>query len=173
MLTIILILSSIVSSSAQTETRKPVSEKHADKFGLLVVQTYSGRFAPLQTLASDVMHKISRMDKFETAEKGELTKMQVFLDIQIDPEFWKKQKIIYVREESVREALGMQEKHASFLDFFDDKTKENLKEAIAAYLEVALKHGDPIPQNEVIEFTQPVMVEKLKSRQKVITPTYA
>ncbi len=127
MLTIILILSSIVSSSAQTETRKPVSEKHADKFGLLVVQTYSGRFAPLQTLASDVMHKISRMDKFETAEKGELTKMQVFLDIQIDPEFWKKQKIIYVREESVREALGMQEKHASFLDFFDDKSQYKLR----------------------------------------------
>jgi len=54
-----------------------------------------------------------------------------------------------------------------------EETKENLKEAIAAYLEVALKHGDPIPQNEVIEFTQPVMVEKLKSRQKVIIPTYA
>ncbi len=54
-----------------------------------------------------------------------------------------------------------------------EETKENLKEALVGYLEVCLEHGDPIPHNDIFEFTQPVLVEKLKTKQKVEIPVYA
>lgn len=41
-----------------------------------------------------------------------------------------------------------------------EETKEHLKEAIAGILEVALKYGDPIPQEEAtVEYIQSFTVE--------------
>ena len=96
-----------------------VSIEHAEKFGHLIVQTYGGRFAPINTLAYDVMHKISRKDKFDIAERGKMEAMQVFMDMPLNGEFWKKQKIIYVREKAVISILGLQGKYAAFNDFFN------------------------------------------------------
>ena len=47
--------------------------------------------------------------------------MQVFLDMQLDINFWKSQKIIYIREQSVRNVLGITSAYGSFNDFFDEK----------------------------------------------------
>ena len=52
--------------------------------------------------------------------------MQVFLDIPLHAEFWKDQKIIYVREKSVTNIIGINEKYASFRDFFDEKNQYKL-----------------------------------------------
>ncbi|MEL4455103.1 cytochrome c biogenesis protein CcsA [Lutimonas vermicola] len=106
-----------------------VSETHADQFGELIVQTYDGRFAPVHTLAVDVMHKISRKDKFDIpGRRGEMTLMQVFFDIALNAEFWKTQKIIYVREKSVADIIGIKGKYASFKDFFDQNNEFKLKD---------------------------------------------
>lgn len=96
-----------------------INSEHANKFGHLITQTYDGRFAPINTLAYDVMHKISRKDKFEIEGKGTMDAMQVFLDLTLNPEFWKQQKIIYVREKSVMSIIGKDGKYASFNDFFN------------------------------------------------------
>ncbi len=96
-----------------------VSSEHAGTFGHLIVQTYDGRFAPVNTLAYDVMHKISRKDKFNIPGKDKMDAMQVFLDLPLNPEFWMQQKIIYVREESVMNNIGLEGKYVSFNDFFD------------------------------------------------------
>ncbi|WP_338407543.1 cytochrome c biogenesis protein ResB, partial [uncultured Flavobacterium sp.] len=79
-------------SHEHQETQRTVSAEHADKFGEVIVQTYEGRFAPVHTLAVDVMHKISRKDKFEIPGRGKMTAIQVFLDMPINTEFWKNQK---------------------------------------------------------------------------------
>lgn len=97
-----------------------VSQEHADKFGELVVQTHEGRFEPVHTLAFDVLHKLSRKDKIYAEGKGELNTIQVFMDMITDPEYWMGQKIIYVRETSVREILGVTGKYASYNDFFNN-----------------------------------------------------
>jgi len=96
-----------------------ISAAHAKKFGHLITQTFDGRFAPINTLAFDVMHKISRKDKFEIEGKGKMDAMQVFLDLTLNPEFWKAQKIIYVREKSVMSVIGKEGKYAAFNDFFN------------------------------------------------------
>lgn len=115
-----------------------VSEAHADKFGELIVQTYEGRFAPIHTLAVDVMHKISRKDKFDISGRGEMSLMQVFLDIPLNAEFWKTQKIIYVREKSVADIIGIEGKYASFSQFFNDKNEYKLRE----FAETAFRKAD-------------------------------
>lgn len=115
-----------------------VSAEHADKFGELIVQTYVGRFAPLNTLAVDVIHKISRKDKFDIPGRGKMTAIQVFLDMPLNPEFWKTQKIIYIKEQSVTDVIGISGKYVSFNDFFDEKGAYRL----AAFAETAFRKPD-------------------------------
>ena len=125
-----LMTGSLVAQNNHTHEINPysVSETHADQFGELIVQTYDGRFAPVHTLAVDVMHKISRKDKFDIpGRRGEMTLMQVFFDIALNAEFWKTQKIIYVREKSVADIVGIKGKYASFKDFFDQNNEFKLK----------------------------------------------
>jgi cytochrome c-type biogenesis protein CcsB len=103
------------------ENRNPVSIEHAEKFGHLLVQTYDGRFAPVNTLAYDVLHKISRKDKFDIPGKGKLNAMQIFLDFPLNSAFWSEQKIIYVREKPIMDLIGAEGKYASFNDFFTEQ----------------------------------------------------
>ncbi len=104
-----------------------VSVQHAGKFGRLIVQTYEGRFKPVNTLAYDVLHKISRKDKFEVPKYGKMNAMQVFIDLPVNAEFWKQQKMIYVREKSVMGIIGTEGKRASFNDFFNEDGSYKLK----------------------------------------------
>lgn len=107
-----------------------VEKAHAEKFSRLIVQGNDGRFQPVHTLASDVIHKISRKDKFEFSETGELNAVQVFLSMMVNPELWKQKKIIYIREESVKEAVGVTASHAAFDDFFDTHNNYKLQQHV-------------------------------------------
>lgn len=100
---------------AQTNISPPVNRDQAEKFGHMLTQTFDGRFEPVHSLAYDVMHKISRKDKFEVAGKGDMDAVQVLMDMVLAPEFWKGQKIIYIREKPIRAFLGIDGKYASFL----------------------------------------------------------
>jgi cytochrome c-type biogenesis protein CcsB len=102
---------------SQNQIQAPISEEHADAFGHLIVQTYDGRFSSVHSLATDVIHKISGKDNFTTATKGKMGAMQLFLDMHLDPEFWKNQRLIVVREEALRDIIGISGKYASFYDF--------------------------------------------------------
>lgn len=115
-----------------------VSAEHADKFGELIVQTYEGRFAPLHTLAIDVMHKVSRKDQFNIPTRGKMSAIQVFLDLTLNAEFWKNQKVIYVRERSVTDIIGITGKYAAFNDFFDEKQQYKL----SSFSETAFRKAD-------------------------------
>lgn len=142
-LSVIFLLGLSTLSYSQTGSDKIVSSEHADKFGHLIVQTYDGRFEPMHTLAYDVMHKLSRKDKFYVEDKGgSLDAMQVFIDMIIDPDFWKKQDIIYVREQSVRDVLGVKGSYACYNDFLNDDNTYKL----ASYSEKAFRKK-PSEQN--------------------------
>ncbi|MHC1706610.1 MAG: cytochrome c biogenesis protein CcsA [Bacteroidales bacterium] len=117
-----------LNSYSQKPVQPPVSPAHAGKFGQLLVQTYDGRFEPVHTMAYDILHKVSRKDQFDIPGKGKMNALQVYLDIMMDGQFWQQQKIIYIREESVREVLGINGKYASILDFYDKQSKYKLAE---------------------------------------------
>ncbi|MBK6966793.1 MAG: cytochrome c biogenesis protein CcsA [Bacteroidales bacterium] len=117
-------------SYAQQGLPGPINADHAEKFGRLISQTYDGRFEPAHSLAYDVMHKISRKDKFNIEGKGEMNAVQVLMDMMLYPEFWKQQNIIYVREKSVREVIGINDKYASFTDFFNSSGEYKLQQYV-------------------------------------------
>ncbi len=96
-----------------------VSSAHAEKMGHVITQTFDGRFEPVHTLAYDAIHKISKKDELDIPGVGKMDAMQLFLDMFLNSNFWKAQKVIYVKEKSVQDVLGVDGKYASFQDFFD------------------------------------------------------
>jgi cytochrome c-type biogenesis protein CcsB len=126
----VFILGMNLISFGQQDVSKPVIADHADKFGHLLSQTFDGRFEPIHSLAYDVMHKISRKDEFNIDEKGKMSAMQVLLDMILFPDFWKQQKMIYVREKSVQDILGINTTYASFLDFFNNNNEYKLQKFV-------------------------------------------
>lgn len=122
----IILLSIGTTSSAQAVNH--VSAAEADKFAHLVVQTYDGRFEPVHSLAYDIMHKISKKDEFNIEGAGKMNAMQVTMDMILNTEFWKKQKMIYVREKAVQDVLGITGNHAAYDDFFDAKGNYKLRD---------------------------------------------
>jgi len=112
---------------SQNSSAKIVDSKHAEKFGELLTQTYDGRIAPIHTLALDLMHKISKKEKFNIDGKGKLNAMQAFIDMMADAEFWQQQKIIYISQQGIKDILGITGNYASFTDFFDANSTYKLE----------------------------------------------
>ncbi|MCK5442482.1 MAG: cytochrome c biogenesis protein ResB, partial [Maribacter sp.] len=139
-----------------------VSREHADKFAEMMVLTYEGRYSPINTLAIDVMHKISRKDIITIPARGEMTANQMFLDIPLNVEFWKNQKIIYIREEAVSDLLGITETYASFNTFFNQKGEYLL----GAYAEEASRK----PEAERNTLDKEVI--KINERLEIFMMTY-
>ncbi|PCH72895.1 MAG: hypothetical protein COB98_11365 [Flavobacteriaceae bacterium] len=104
-----------------------VSETHATKFGALVTQTYEGRFAPIHTVAIDVIHKISKKDYVEIPGRGKISAVQLFLDMPLNPDFWKEQKLIYVSDQSINDVINVQGERVAFRDFFTPKGDYKLR----------------------------------------------
>ncbi len=133
LLTILLIIGMSSVSFSQNLNNKIVDAKHAEKFGRLLSQTYDGRFAPVNTLALDVMHKVSKQESFTIVGKGKLDALQALLDMIVEPDFWQKQAIINVSLKEIRDLIGISTENASFTDFFDNggryKLEKNINES--------------------------------------------
>lgn len=87
---------------------------HAKSFGELLVQDYQGRVKPINTLASEVLRKVSRRTRLEG-----LNPEQVLLGMMADPITWQTIPMVKVSHPKIGEILNIEGKHASFLQFFD------------------------------------------------------
>ena len=92
---------------------------HALRFGTLVVQDSGGRMKPLDTLAHEILSKISR--------KSELLGMnadQVLLGMVVRPQIYQKLRMIKIGHPLIAKKLGLPTSAAyvSYDDFFDKKT---------------------------------------------------
>lgn len=96
-------------------------KNHADKFGELVIQDYSGRMMPVNTFASEVLRKLTKSDTYSSYDAT-----QVLISIQESPQLWSNIPIIYMKPrkaDSVRSLIGVpkDQKYARFVDFFTDR----------------------------------------------------
>ncbi len=91
-------------------------KEHSNKFGELVVQDSSGRMKPMDTLSTEILHKLNRANSFIG-----LNANQVVLGMMMRPEIWREIKMIRTSHKGVRELLGIDanEKYASFSQFFE------------------------------------------------------
>lgn len=114
-------------------------KEHADKFGHLVVQDYSGRMMPMNTFGSEMLRKLSKSDTYEDFDAN-----QVVLSIHESPLLWYNVPIIYLKPQkadSIRKIIGVSEdqKHVALVDFFTEEGNYKL----APYIEEAYKAQIP------------------------------
>jgi cytochrome c-type biogenesis protein CcsB len=88
-----------------------VEVQHARKFSELLVQDNQGRIKPVNTLASEILRKVSRKRNFEG-----LTSEQVVLGMVSNPGYWQTVPLIKVSHDGIKDLLGMKSNHISFID---------------------------------------------------------
>jgi cytochrome c-type biogenesis protein CcsB len=91
-----------------------IDEEHSAKFGKLVVQDHNGRMKPVNTMASEILRKISRKEQLY----GQ-TSDQIFLGMMVYPQVWANMPLIKLgNDEEIKRLIGVEGKLASYNDFF-------------------------------------------------------
>ena len=147
---------------APQQTQFSVSIDHANDFGMLISQTYDGRFAPIHTIAVDVIHKMTKKDFVEIEGRGKVTAIQLFLDMPLNPGFWKKQNLIHVSDKSVTDLINASGKLVPFNAFFDEKGAYKLQ----SYAEESFRK----PDSQRNKFDKEII--KINERLEIFMMTY-
>ncbi|MCF6200667.1 MAG: cytochrome c biogenesis protein CcsA [Hydrogenimonas sp.] len=102
-------------ASVETTDLPKIDEAHAQKFGELLVQSRDGRIEPVDTLAREVLRKVSRKESLFGMNAD-----QLFLGMIVRPEAWQKAPAIKISNKGINEIIGISpdRKYASFDDFF-------------------------------------------------------
>ena len=93
---------------------REIPAAHARAFGELQVQDYQGRIKPMNTMASEVLRKVSRKTRLDG-----LMPEQVLLGMMADPIRWQTIPMVKVSHPGIGEILKIGGQYASFLQFFD------------------------------------------------------
>ncbi|BDY12308.1 cytochrome c biogenesis protein [Hydrogenimonas cancrithermarum] len=110
--------------TAQKYNLPVIQKAHAEQFGGLLVQDNGGRIEPIDTLAREVLRKVTRKE-----ERFGLDADQIFLGMIIRPEQWQKVPMVKISLPGINKILGIDSKakYAAFDDFFDFSKKESYK----------------------------------------------
>lgn len=100
---------------AQNNTLKAIDYNHAKEFGGLLVQDKQGRIEPMNTLASEVIRKITRKSTFNGLHSD-----QVFLGMILEPEKWKRVPMIRISHPEIQAMTNNTGKYAAFTDFVQE-----------------------------------------------------
>jgi len=94
------------------------SLEHAVKFGELVVQDHMGRMKPMDTIAHDVVAKVTGKSSVFGLEPA-----QIFMGMILQPEIYQNIPMIKIGHKKIALELGLPEdtKFAKFTDFFSRK----------------------------------------------------
>ena len=118
--------------------KRKISEKHAEKFGRLIIQDLGGRMKPVNTFSSELLRKVSHSDTYQKMNSD-----QVFVSMTQYPTVWYEVPIIYIKpgNDSIRSIIGIDKKQklAKFIDFFDEIGNYKLSK----YLDAAYKTANP------------------------------
>ncbi len=74
-----------------------INQEHAEIFARVLVQDAEGRTIPMHTMASELMRKVSKTEKYDG-----LNSVQVVLGMMYNPGYWMKQPIIYIDKRNPR-----------------------------------------------------------------------
>ncbi|MEE8341594.1 MAG: cytochrome c biogenesis protein CcsA [Candidatus Neomarinimicrobiota bacterium] len=107
----------VAQHSSEMIDENIVNVEHANKFERLLIQERSGRIIPLQTLASKILRKVSRLENFKSQNPS-----QVLLGMMSNTHYWEHELLIKVSHPDLKKKLETNGNYASFLDFFDEKS---------------------------------------------------
>lgn len=93
----------------------PIDETHSEQFGKLFIQNNKGRTEPIYTFSSELMRKIARDENMY-----KLSPVQIFIDMNINPQIWANIPLIRVTNKELQEQLGITSKYAAYTDFISN-----------------------------------------------------
>ncbi len=100
-------------------------EKHIDAFGKLLVQDHQGRIEPVNTLASDLLRKITKENKWEG-----LSPVEFFIEMSANPDHWKNVPLVKVANPELKKMLGLSSDFVSFAQMFDQAGNYRLNDLV-------------------------------------------
>ncbi|RZS97866.1 cytochrome c-type biogenesis protein CcsB [Cecembia calidifontis] len=134
---IVLIFSWGMMKPKDTEKGFWIPRSHADAYGRLIVQDLDGRMKPLNTLANEIVRKISGKSYMELTlgeESIRLSPEQFLLALQMDPQGFSERPFIKINQEKslrVFDALGIQATNKlSFMDFLDEEGQYKIQHLV-------------------------------------------
>ena len=90
-----------------------IEKLHSEKLGELIIQDYQGRIKPLNSLAIEIVNKLTRKNNIYNLDAN-----QVFISMMLYPEIWKEQNIYKVKSTQIKELLNLS-KDADYFKFND------------------------------------------------------
>lgn len=129
---------------------KAHSSEFSEAFATLLVQDSGGRIKPVDTIASEYIHKITGKDGFVG-----LSNMQVFLGITMYPEYFRHIKMIKTKSPKLREILGVDtdQKYIAAIDAYTSEGGYILRNYVEAANQKPLKEQD-VFDKDVIEVNE-------------------
>ncbi len=93
-----------------------IQKAHAEKFADLLVQSRDGRIEPVDTLAREVLRKVSRKEELYGMNAD-----QVFLGMIVRPQKWQRVPVVKLSHKEIGRIIGIApgSRYATFSDFFD------------------------------------------------------
>jgi len=100
-------------------------DDHIKSFGRLLVQDHEGRIEPVNTLASDLLRKITKKDNWEG-----LSPVEFFIDMSANPDKWKTIPLVKVDNNELQKVLGVSTNFVSFAQLFDPAGNYRLNDLV-------------------------------------------
>lgn len=100
-------------------------DDHIKSFGRLLVQDHEGRIEPVNTLASDLLRKITKKDNWEG-----LSPVEFFIEMSANPDKWKSIPLVKVDNSELQKELGVSTKFISFGQLFDQNGSYKLNDLV-------------------------------------------
>ncbi len=122
---IIIATLSWTGNTALAAPNSSAKQKHVKEFGELLVQDHQGRIEPVNTLASDLLRKITKKNSWEG-----LSSVEFFLELSANPERWKNEPIVKVANPELKKMLGLSDEFVSFARMFDQNGKYRLNDLV-------------------------------------------
>ena len=111
---IILILFGLNGFIASASAAGNSKEAHFKNVSQILVQDYQGRIEPLSTLSSELLRKI-----YKKSEYCGKSAVEVFVEMNSNPDLWKNEPIIKVGNDELRKQLKIAGNYISFNQLFD------------------------------------------------------
>jgi len=108
------------------EVQQVIPQDHAEAFGRLLVQDHKGRLKPINTMASEILRKLSRKESMYG-----LTADQIFVGMMVNSEDWYGTPLIKLgKHEELQKIVKTEGKLASYDAFFDENGRYRLQEHV-------------------------------------------
>ncbi len=131
--------SGLLSLPAEAQEQLKIDSKIYNDFGKISV-LYNSRICPINTVATDFVTKLCGKPSWKGMSANE-----VFAGWVFDVPYWETVKMIEIKDKQVQELMGLNDKWASFHDFYDEYNEYKLEKP----LKDAYKNGDKALQKKL------------------------